>query len=138
VIVSAVDDVDDPRFAEIYYFPADEVRQRLETAHKARTEHGERERVDFGVWIALDRQDGRSMTVKAGAGIAEDYPPIGRMPLDANDRPAATTPNLEPHVIGDARTVRSIAQIKAAAAIEIATIAGVAPDKVRIDIRILD
>lgn len=140
VIVAAADDVSDPQRVEIHYFPGNEVRARLEKAYAARKAAGQVVREDFGLWIALDRHDDANAPTRTGSGIVEDFPPIASYPLDEGrdmiDREdLARFPDGAQLETGSRK--RTIAEIKAAAAEEIARVAGVPLEKVEIEIRIL-
>lgn len=133
VVVIATDGRHLPREIQLYVFPASKVRERLEAAYAARNDAGVRTDGGFSLWIGLDATDSESPT-RVGCGLGGEHPPVARRPLD-DGAPAAAH--------GDARSIsstprRTIAEIKAAAAREIAEIAGVPPDSVRIEVRILD
>jgi hypothetical protein len=127
VVVVATDDRHRPHEIQLYVFPADKVRDRLEDAYAARIRAGIKTEGGFSLWIGLDATDSERPT-RVGCGLGEEHPPIARRPLD--DSAATATSSSAPR--------RSIADVKAAAAREIADIAGVSPDSVRIEVRILD
>src|SRR5262245_29036559 len=132
VVVIATDDRHRPREIQLYVFPPGQVPERLDEAHAARTGAGIRSEGGFSLWIGLDATDSDRPT-RVGCGLGEEHPPIARRPLD-DGAPAAAAP------AGDESrpTRRTIAEVKAAAAREIAEIAGVSPDSVHIEVRILD
>jgi hypothetical protein len=132
VVVIATDDRHRPREIQLYLFPAGKVRERLDEARAARTDAGIRTEGGFSLWIGLDATDSDRPT-RVGCGLGEEHPPIARRPLDDGAPSAAVA-------VGDGSspTRRTIAEIKTAAAREIAEIAGVSPDSVRIEVRILD
>lgn len=72
VIVAAVDDREDPQNAEVYVFPADEVRERFDAAYAARIEAGQSVKDNFGMWVRLDRDD-RGIAASVGSGIIEQH-----------------------------------------------------------------
>lgn len=134
VVVIATDGRHLPREIQLYVFPANKVRERLEEAYAARSDAGVRTDGGFSLWIGLDATDSNSPT-RVGCGLGGEHPPVARRPLDDGAPPAAAR--------GDAGSIssaprRTIAEVKAAAAREIAAIAGVPPDSVRIEVRILD
>ena len=131
VVVIATDDRHRPREIQLYAFPARKVRERLDAAHAARNDAGVKTDGGFSLWIGLDPTDSERPT-RVGCGLGEEHPPIARRPLDdGTPRPASDA------TIGSTPR-RTIAEVKAAAASEIAAIAGVPPESVRIDVRILD
>ena len=133
-MVIATDDRHRPSEIQLYAFPAAKVRERLDAAYAARSEAGIKTEGGFSLWIGLDPTDSDRPT-RVGCGLGEEHPPIARRPLDdgapqpAPDSTAAST---------SSSPRRTIAEVKAAAAREIADIAGVPPESVRIDVRILD
>jgi hypothetical protein len=130
VVVVAADDRHRPREIQLYAFPAGSVRRRLDEAYAARVAAGIKTGGGFSLWIGLDATDSESPT-RVGCGLGEEHPPIARRPLDDGAPSAAAYP------AADAAR-RTIAEVKAAAAREIAEIAGVPADAVRIEVRILD
>jgi hypothetical protein len=129
VVVIAADDRHRPSEIQLYAFPAAKVRQRLDAAYAARRDAGVKTNGGFSLWIGLDPTDSDRPT-RVGCGLGEEHPPIARRPLDEGPpQPAADTPR-QPR--------RTIAEVKSAAAREIAEIAGVPPESVRIEVRILD
>jgi hypothetical protein len=129
VVVIATDDRHRPSEIQLYAFPAFKVRQRLDAAYAARSEAGVKTEGGFSLWIGLDPTDSDRPT-RVGCGLGEEHPPIARRPLDGGALQTVASTSVPPH--------RTIAEVKAAAAREIADIAGVPPESVRIDVRILD
>jgi hypothetical protein len=129
VIVVAADDRHRPSEIQLYAFSAAKVRQRLDAAYAARSDAGVKTTGGFSLWIGLDPTDSDRPT-RVGCGLGDEHPPIARRPLDDDPpQPAVDTPR---------QSRRTIAEVKAAAAREIAEIAGVPPESVRIEVRILD
>lgn len=131
VIVSAVDDAGDPTKVEVYIFPANEVRDRFNASHKARIDNGQSVRDNFGMWVALDHDD-RGIASSVGSGIVETYSPIAVFPLvdldiadDEGGPDEAETAG--PHTIAD---------VLVTATQQIARIAGVMPDRVKLNLTI--
>jgi hypothetical protein len=134
VVVIATDVRHRPSEIQLYAFPAAKVRERLDAAYAARSEAGIKTEGGFSLWIGLDPTDSDRPT-RVGCGLGEEHPPIARRPLD--DNPPLPAPDSKSgSMAGQPR--RTIAEVKAAAAREIAEIAGVAPESVRIEVRILD
>ena len=134
VVVIATDERHAPSEIQLYAFPAAKVRQRLDAAYAARSDAGVKTEGGFSLWIGLDPTDSERPT-RVGCGLGEEHPPIARRPLDDAPPPPAHDP-ASGSMPGPPR--RTIAEVKAAAAREIADIAGVAPESVRIEVRILD
>jgi hypothetical protein len=134
VVVIATDGRHLPHEIQLYVFPAGKVRERLEEAYAARNGAGVKTDGGFSLWIGLDATDSDSPT-RVGCGLGEEHPPIARRPLE--DAPRQPAPG--PTIASTASPLRrTIAEVKAAAAREIADIAGVRPESVRIEVRILD
>ena len=129
VVVIATDARHRPGEVQLYAFPAAKVRERLDAAHTARLAAGIKTEGGFSLWIGLDATDSDRPT-RVGCGLGEEHPPIARRPLDEGVAAAHPSTPSAPR--------RTIAEVKLAAAREIAEIAGVAPDSVRIEVRILD
>ncbi len=134
VVVVATDGRHLPREIQLYVFPASKVRERLEKAYAARSDAGVKIDGGFSLWIGLDATDSDSPT-RVGCGLGGEHPPVARRPLDDGPlQPAPVWTNAS--TSGPPR--RTIAEVKAAAAREIADIAGVPTESVRIEVRILD
>jgi len=129
VVVIATDARHRPGEVQLYAFPAAKVRERLDAAHTARLAAGIKTEGGFSLWIGLDPTDSDRPT-RVGCGLGEEHPPIARRPLDDGAPQTVASTAIPPR--------RTIAEVKAAAAREIADIAGVPPESVRIDVRILD
>jgi hypothetical protein len=81
VLVSAVDDKDDPQEVDVYLFPGDEVRKRFDASYAARIKAGHTVRDDYGMWITLDKGDD-AVPSQVGHSLALDYPAIAHFTLD--------------------------------------------------------
>jgi hypothetical protein len=81
VLVSAVDDKDDPQNVDVYLFPADEVRKRFDASYAARIKAGHTVRDDYGMWITLDKGDD-AVPSQVGHSLALDYPAIAHFTID--------------------------------------------------------
>jgi hypothetical protein len=130
VLVIATDARHRPREVQLYAFPAHRVRACLDSAYEARQAAGIKTGGGFSLWIGLDPTKSERPT-RVGCGLGAEHPPIARRPLDDVLR-------LAPDAASGSAPRRTIADVKAAAAREIADIAGVSPESVRIDVRILD
>lgn len=139
VVVAATDDAKDPRKVHVYHFPGGEVRSRLNKARDTRSAAGLVVRDNFGLWIGLDRHDDTHAPTRAGSGIGEDFPPIATYRLEDTLAPPPTSePSPETARQEEKRPSRSISEIQAAVASEVAGMLGVSPEKIQIEIRILD
>lgn len=138
VVVATVDDKDHPRKAEVYLFPADEVRRRFNEAFAARVEAGRTGMSDFGMWVALDiHETGGANDV--GSGIIESYPPISIIPLeiDTPELTASSALATENSVISSHNAGQpNVQQALLKARREIATITGVPLDQIQLELRI--
>jgi hypothetical protein len=138
VIVSAVDAKNGPKAAQVYLFPAPEVRKRFDAAYQARTENGDRvQRDKYGMWVNLDI-DERGIASSVGSGMANDYPQIATFPLWSLPEGQDEDVDL-PEVGSEGQTVKSfdsIADVIAFARSHIARIAGVNEDAVKLDLKI--
>ena len=132
VIVAAVDDPEDPKKAEIYILPSAEVKDRFDAAYKARTESGQKVRDNFGMWVSLDCDD-RGIAASVGSGIVESLTPVAVYPLADFDVADENDSKIEKE--GDVRPP-TIAEVLDVARRQIAKIAGVAPDHIKIDLKI--
>jgi hypothetical protein len=81
VLVSAVDDKDDPQEVDVYLFPGDEVRKRFDASYAARIKAGHTVRDDYGMWITLDKGDD-AVPSQVGHSLALNYPAIAHFTLD--------------------------------------------------------
>lgn len=77
VIVSAVDDKESPKEAQVYIFDAAEVRERFNEAYKARAAAGQVLKDNFGMWVALNDPK-RGLPADKGSGLADKFKPVAR------------------------------------------------------------
>jgi hypothetical protein len=161
VFVAAVDDRDDPHNIEVYKFPADEVRERFNANRAARQAGHQKVRDNFGMWVGLDL-DPRGIPASTGSGLANKYKPIAVYPItsliDAGVAPEVAKPydasDHEPNL--RETTTRILASLTAREEVEaepasrattiaevlaetrklVALIAGVAPEAVKLDLKI--
>lgn len=138
VVVSAVDRKEDPSKAQVFVFPATEVRKRFDAAYKARTANGERVQPDeYGMWVNLD-PDLRGIASSVGSGLSKDYQIAACYPL--SDLTTLTGREHEPvdeNAGGDgAVEFQTIAQVIAFARAHISRLAGVAEEAVKLDLKI--
>jgi hypothetical protein len=81
VLVSAVDDKDNPQSVYVHMIPADEVRKRFDASYAARIKAGHIVRDDYGMWITLDKGDD-AVPSQVGHSLALDYPAIAHFTID--------------------------------------------------------
>lgn len=140
VILAVVDSPEDPKSAEVYVFPKDEVRQRFAAAYKARIKAGHAQKDDFGMWVNLDA-DARGIASSVGSGIVEKHKPIAVYPLDELlARHRTKEPSQPEQADDDARPQEfrpgTIAEVMKWARERVAEIAGVKVDTVRLELKL--
>jgi hypothetical protein len=122
--------------------PAGDVRDRFSKAYAARVAAHQNVPVNFGMWIGLD-VDPRRIPAGTGSGLADKYKPIAVYPVaslmdtgvaskvaqpdDAGDHHHKAEPPLRP---------TTIAKVLAETRKLVALIAGVAPEAVKLDLKI--
>ncbi len=148
VFVAAVDVPEAPANIEVLMLPADEVRARFDAALAARVEAGHHIVENFGMWISLDADD-RGLPASVGAGIADKFQPIAVFPID--DELLASVDGLAAEkydgAVADPVPIAAsagqspsgtISEILEKARTDIATLAGVSDEKVKLDLKIED
>jgi len=139
VIVASVDSRDEPENVEVYIFPADDVRARCDAAYAARTQAGQVVRDNFGMWVSLDRDD-RGIAASTGSGIVDKYEPVVVYPInDLLSAGATSGADQGDAVLGDEMAengLTTIAEVMAWARQRVADIAGVAPQAVKLDLKV--
>jgi hypothetical protein len=137
VVVAAVDDRDDPTAVETYIFPADEVHARFNSAYSARTKAGQTNKDNYGMWVSLDR-DERGIPTSVGSGIVDKYPPVATYQIEElavtqlRSSSASEVENL-PHQLEAPAT---IGEVMAWAREQVAVIAGVDVEAVKLDLKV--
>jgi len=137
VVVAAVDDVVDPKNVEVYMFPADDVRERFTQSYKARIEAGQTIRDNFGMWVCLDRDD-RGLPASKGSGLVDHYEPIAvysMSEMESLQEVRQENTNYSEHRL-PIEEPKTIANVLSRASVAIARIAGVVPEKVKLDLKI--
>ena len=82
VLVSAVDNKDNPTMVDVYLFEASEVRRCFDAAYSARVAVGNIVRDNYGMWVALDaKAPGPANSV--GSGLANKHKPIASFSIAA-------------------------------------------------------
>jgi hypothetical protein len=145
VIVASVDSREEPENVEVYIFPADEVRKRFHAAYTARINDGQKVRDNFGMWVGLDR-DERGIAASVGSGITEKFKHVAVYAIEdllaenadklaAAEESAGEAETLET-VEAAAPRLTTIAEVMAWAREQLAEIAGVKLDAIKLDLRI--
>lgn len=140
VLVAALDRKHAPRVIEVYMFPADEVRKRFNAAYKARKEAKHKINETFGFWLALDR-DTRPTATSVGSGLAEDFPPIAVYPISELRALAPEGGPGSAGAVGDNAQSEEWQPLTIAEAVDwarqqVARLAGVKTDAVKLDLKI--
>jgi hypothetical protein len=145
VIVASVDDEEDPQNIEVFIFPANEVRKHFDAAYAARMQAG-RVGGDFGMWVALHSSErgSRDMPLAIGSGIADKYKPIAVYSIEklltenafGLATPSEDADEAEAFERAEAPEPRftTIAQVMAWAREQVADIAGVRLEAVKLDL----
>jgi hypothetical protein len=145
VIVAAVDSKEAPTNIEVYMLPGVEVRSRFDAAFAARNDAGQTPTDNFGMWVNLDN-DTRRLPASVGSGIAEKFEPIAVYPIASllalNDGENEMTVD-DVAVEDDTDTERqnprrftSIGDVMFWARSQIAELAHVSPEAVKLDLKI--
>lgn len=137
VIVAAVNDKDKPRSIQVYIFDASELKDRFKQAYQARTKVGQSIQDDFGMWINLDRDD-RNLPASAGAGIAEKHGPVGEYEISSIEKVevARSSPTPSQEKNAEALEPQTIADVMSDARAQIARLAGVELEAVKLELKI--
>lgn len=142
VVVAAVDDRDDPKAIEVYRFEAAEVRSRFDAAYAARTKAGLAVKDNFGMWVNLD-QDTRRLPASIGSGLASTHRPIAVYPIDAvvavdvgEEEPESEEDGLASADTEQSAQPQTMADVMEWARRRIASLAGVRPEAVKLDLKI--
>ncbi|MFZ1962569.1 MAG: hypothetical protein WAU78_03725 [Roseiarcus sp.] len=148
VIVASVDSKEDPENIEVFIFPADEVRKRFDAAYAARKQTGHVIRENFGMWVALDypKRTPRDAPIAVGSGIADKHKRIAVYSIEkllaenADSLAAASEDAEEAEALERAEASEprftTIAQVMAWTREQIAEIAGVRVEAVKLDLRV--
>lgn len=90
VLVSAVDNRDNPKNIEVYLFPADAVIEHFNASYVDRIKNGHAVHDNFGMWIKLDTPSS-DLPTQVGGGLADEYPAIARFTMDELENEMAIT-----------------------------------------------
>jgi hypothetical protein len=139
VIIAATDSKKDPKTVEVYIFPASDVRKRFDASYAARIKEGFVVRDDFGMWLPLDPD---SRPSRIGSGIIKDYERVALYPMEmlmAEAKAAEWSDGdgeLEATAEGDEVQPTTIAEVIAWAKEQVARIAGVRVEAVKLDLKV--
>lgn len=142
VLVSAVDDPQNPQNVDVYLFPAAVVRQRFDTSYTARIEAGHTVRDDYGMWVKLDEGD-PSVPSQVGAGLADEYAAIAHFTIDeleagvfgSTDKAAQEEMVTHDDRPAEASMPSTVAEVLAWARREIARLSGMPSDAIKLDLK---
>ena len=105
VVAVAVDDIENPRSAQVHMIDANEMRDRFDRAYAARRAADHTIPMKRGVWLSLYEEEGTSPVQRVGAGAGLTNPPIAKdVPLGESDTPVA--PTKQPNSPSDYRTTQ--------------------------------
>lgn len=138
VLVSAVDDRENPQNVDVYLFPADEVRKRFDRSYSARIKADHTVRDNYGMWVMIDKGD-PSVVTQVGSDLAVDYPAIARYSLDELIEPAAQVTErvgIAPPAAPAENEPATVGEVLAWARAQIARLSGVGPECIKLDLRI--
>jgi len=136
VVVATVDDKDDPQKVLVYLFPADDVRKRFDANVAARVAANQPPRDNFGMWVALDL-DQRKLPISVGSGIVEKYQPIAEFSLQSLLNASLEGEAMDEPDTEEARSgPTTVAKVMADARERLASLLGVRPEAVKLDLRI--
>lgn len=140
VVVATVDSKEDPENIEVYLFPADDVRKRFDAHYAARKKDGQTLKDNFGMWVALDPKE-PGMAASVGTGIISRYDPLAVYSITelvGDKSPVATIGDEQGDDPPDTseRSFSSIAEVMAWAREQVAQLAGVQIEAVKLDLKI--
>lgn len=140
VIVAATDSKKNPKTVEVYIFPASDVRKRFDASYAARIKEGFVMRDDFGMWVNLD-PDHRGTVWSVGSGIIKDYKRVALYPMEmvAAEAKAAVWSDADVEVEAmpdEAQQPATIAEVMEWAREQVARIAGVRVEAVKLDLKV--
>jgi hypothetical protein len=77
VLVATVDDLEDPKYLEVFMLDAREVEHCFNASYQERVKQGHVVRDNFGMWINLDK-DTRGIAASIGSGLVTTKKALGR------------------------------------------------------------
>jgi hypothetical protein len=85
VLAVSVDDSDNPKFANVHWLDAAEVRDRFDRAYAARKAAGHSIPLGRGIWVSLYRPEADEPVNRVGGGIGLAHPAKVTVPLKPSD-----------------------------------------------------
>jgi len=147
VLVSAVDDRQNPQNVDVYLFPGDEVRKRFNASYAARMKEGHTVRDNYGMWVMLDK-GADDVASQVGHSLAIDYPAIGRFTIDelqeaadpdvrkmADEAPLVGEEADRPEVVIEGPKLDTVAEVLSFAREKIAALTGMPVDSIKLDLK---
>lgn len=142
VIVATVDNKEAPENIEVYIFPAIDVRKRFDAAYEARKKNGQSIKDNFGMWVGLDHYS-ENTPASIGSGIIDQYDCIATYPISdlKSNKQQEGTKGQEisgGHAFneGPSHEPATISEIMSHARDQIAKLAAVSPNSVKLDLKI--
>lgn len=139
VLISTVDDRYKPNNIEVYQLTKDAVRKAFDRAYAEKIKTGRVVTNNFGMWISLDKIDGRDDA--SAAGLLKGTKPmavysvIDLLLVDKAGEPVVAPSRDDADMEADAGPA-TIAEALALARSYIAAIAGVSPEAVKLELKI--
>ncbi len=136
VFISAVDDRHNPRNIQVYQMPKDPVRKAFDDAYADKMKTKKVVTNNFGMWISLDKIDGREDA--AAAGLLKGIKPLATYPVtDLLEADSSGEADIVDDMGGEADAgPATIGEALAIARTQIAALAGVAPEAVKLELKI--
>lgn len=134
VIAASVDDRWNPKAANIHMLDGHEMRDRFNRTYAARKAAGHTIPEGRGVWLSLYAHESNDPVHLVGAGAGLAHPPFAVVPLDAE-----TVSTLdEDEVLGgdEVEKATTVAEVMNEARSRLATLLGVAPSSVKLDLKV--
>ena len=122
VVAVSVDDKDNPKNGLAYMVEGDEMRDRFDSAYRARLDAGHKIPIGRGVWVSMFRPEDPNAASSVGGGIALGREPLFSMRLAAPADEGLSEPSVK------RSTPLTIAEAKR----RLAQSLGVDPEKVKI------
>lgn len=137
VIVSAVDNPENPQNIEVYLFPANVVKERFDASYAARIKNGHTVRDNFGMWVKLDAAE-TDLPTQVGGGLAVDYPAIARFSIDELENGIGVTCDQAAQETPDdfeGATFSTVSEVISWARSEIARLSGMPIESIKMDLK---
>lgn len=129
VVVSSVDDPQEPALAQVHIISGDEIRERFDRAYSARIAAGHRIPKGQPMFVSLYEQERTEPVSLVGAGAGLANAPVARVPLQDGNREDVARSQPEPNV---SHTAFSFDKIIGEAKRKLALTLGVDPSRIKI------